>query len=132
MSVACDITTRRGREWVREFTGRRVASLPPEEAKRAHVAGYEPDGEYLIGRDLRAMERAELEAMGHALMSPVEAIRTKVDCAGSSDEARKCVAVACPSWPFCRGKNPWRSVSEARRETGRRLAARMHQKSTEA
>jgi hypothetical protein len=134
MSVVFDITTRRQREWVREvFTGRKVASLPPEEAKRAHVAGYEPDGEYLIGRDPRAMERAELEAMGHAPMSPVEAIRAKcLGCAGSSDEVRKCVAMTCPSWPFRTGKNPWREVSEARREIGRRLAARRYQKSSEA
>jgi hypothetical protein len=134
VSVVFDITTRRGRERVREvFTGRRVASLSPEEAKRAHAAGYEPGGEYLIGRDPRQMNRAEFEAMGHAPMSPAEAIRAKcLDCAGSSDEVRKCVAMTCPSWPFRTGKNPWRKVSEARRETGRRLAARMHRKSSEA
>ena len=128
MSVVFDITTRREREWVRK-----VASLPPEEAERAHAAGYEPDGEHLIGRDPRQMNSAELEAMGHAPMSPVEAIRAKcLDCAGSSDEVRKCVAMTCPSWPFRMGKNPWREVSEARREIGRRLAARRHQKSSEA
>ena len=131
-SVVFDITTRREREWVREvFTGGKIASLSPEEAERAHAAGYEPDGEHLIGRDPRQMNRAELEAMGHAPMSPVEAIRAKcLDCAGSSDEVRKCVAMTCPSWPFRIGKNPWRSA-EARRETGRRLAARLHQKSSE-
>jgi hypothetical protein len=43
MSVVFDIMTRREREWVREvFTGRMVASLPPEEAKRAHAAGMNP------------------------------------------------------------------------------------------
>ena len=129
MSVVFDITTRREREWVRK-----VASLLPEETKRAHAAGYEPDGEHLIGRDPRQMNRAELEAMGHVPMSPMEAIRAKCPdgCAGSSDHVRKCVAMACPSWPFRTGKNPWRDVSEARRETGRRRAARMHQKSSEA
>jgi hypothetical protein len=134
MSIIFDTTTRRGRERAREvFTGRKVASLTPEETELAHAAGYEPDGEYLIGRDPRAMERAELEAMGHAPMSPVEAIRAKcLDCAGSSDEVRKCVAMTCPSWPFRTGKNPWREVSEARREIGRRLAARLHQKSSAA
>jgi hypothetical protein len=120
MSVAFDITTRRGRERAREvFTGRKVANLAPDEAKRAHAARYEPDGEYLIGRDPGAMERAELDAMGHAPMSTVEGIRAKcLDCAGSSDEVRKCVAMTCPSWPFRTGKNPWRSVSEARCENG--------------
>ena len=69
------------------FTGRKIGSLSPEEAKLAHAAGYEPDGEHLIGRDPRQMNSAELEAMGHAPMSPVEAIRAKcLDCAGLSDE----------------------------------------------
>jgi hypothetical protein len=97
--LALDITTRRGRERAREvFTGRKIASLSPKEAERVPAAGYEPDGEHLIGRDPRQMNRAELEAMGHAPMSPVEAIRAKcLDCAGSSDEVRKCVAMTCPS-----------------------------------
>jgi hypothetical protein len=78
MRVAFDITTRRRRERAREvFTGRKAASLPAKEAERAHAAGYDPDGEHLIGRDPRQMNRAELEAMGHAPMSPVEAIRAK-------------------------------------------------------
>jgi hypothetical protein len=134
MSAIFDITTRRGRERLREvFSGRKVASLTPEEAERAHAAGYEPDGDYFVGRDPRQMNRAELEAMGHAPMSPMEATRAKcLDCAGSSDEVRRCVAMTCPSWPFRTGKNPWREVSEARREIGRRLAARLHRKSSEA
>jgi hypothetical protein len=128
-----DVTTRRGRERVREvFTGRKVASLSQEERDRAHRAGYEPDGDWLIGRDPRAMGRGELEAMGHSAMSPMEAIRAKcLECAGSSDEVGKYVAMACPSWPFRTGKNPWREVSEGRREAGRRLAAERVAKSSE-
>jgi len=44
------------------------------------------------GRDPRTMTRAELEAMGHRPLSPMQAIRAKcLDCcAGSADEVRKC------------------------------------------
>jgi hypothetical protein len=106
-----------------------VSALTPEQIIQAKTAGYEPgpDG-YMVGRDPRQMNRAELKAMGHAPVSPVEAIRAKcLDCAGSSDEVRKCVA-----WPFHTGKNPWREVSEARREIGRRFAATLHRKSSAA
>src|SRR5215472_5447576 len=126
MSITFDVTTRRGRERVREvFTGRKVISLSPDDLVRARTAGYEPDGDHLIGRDPRETAREELEAMGHEPVSPVQAIRLKcLDCcAGSADEVRNCVAMACPSWPFRMGKNPWREVSDARRDTGRRLAA---------
>jgi hypothetical protein len=129
-----DITTRRGRERAREvWTGQQVACLTSAELEGARAAGYEPDGEHLIGRDPRAMSQDELRTMGHRAMSPMEAIRAKcLDCqAGSADEVRKCVAMVCPSWPFRTGKNPWREVSEGRREAGRRLAARMAGKSSE-
>ena len=130
------LLTSNGRELeVREvFTGRKVASLPATELEHAHRAGYEPDGEYLIGRDPREMMREELEAMGHEPMSPMEAIRAKcLDCcAGSAYEVRCCVAMACPSWPFRTGKNPWRApASEAQREASRRNAAKMHAASSD-
>jgi hypothetical protein len=112
--------TRRGRERAREiWTGSRVDSLGPENLAAARGAGYEPDGDWLVGRDPRRMTRAEVEAIGHEPMSPIQVIRAKcLDCcAGSSDEVRKCVAMACPLWPFRTGKNPWRApVSEERRE----------------
>src|SRR6516225_292148 len=113
VGVALEITTRRGRERVREaFTDRKVAGLPPEELERARQAGYEPSGvdDWLIGRDPRAMTQAELRAIGHEVMSPMEAIRAKcLDCcAGSAHEIRCCVAIACPSWPFRTRRNPWR------------------------
>jgi hypothetical protein len=129
MGVAFDITTRRGREWVREvFTGRKVANLAPEEAKRAHAAGYEPDGDYLIGGDPRPMERAELEACRRWKRSE----RNVWIVCRFVRRGAQMRAITCPSWPLRIGKNPWRSVSDARRETGRRRAARMHQKSSEA
>src|SRR5215467_15439755 len=130
-----DVSTRRHQERDREvFTGRKVASLSPVEMERARRAGYEADGEYLIGRDPREMMREELEAMGHEPMSPMEAIRAKcLDCcAGSAYEVRCGVAMACPSWPFRTGKNPWRApASEAQREASRRNAAKMHAASSD-
>ena len=135
VGVALEITTRRGRERVREvFTGRKVASLSSAELENAQRAGYEPDGDHLIGRDPREMMREELEAIGHEPMSPMEAIRAKcLDCcAGSAYEVRCCVAMACPSWPFRTGKNPWRApASEAQREASRRNAAKMHAASSD-
>jgi hypothetical protein len=129
------LTPGRGRERQREFfTGRLVSSLSAGERAAAHTAGYEPgtDGG-LIGRDPRSMMADDLRLMGHEPLSPMEAIRARcLDCCGGSvDEVRKCVAMACVSWPFRLGKNPWRRVSEARREVGRQLAARRHQKSSD-
>jgi hypothetical protein len=75
------------------------------------------------------MSAEELIALGHAQISPMEAIRAKcLDCtAGSSNEIRLCVAVTCPSWPFRTGKNPFRAPrSEAQLEASRRAAARLH------
>ena len=131
MSSVFGVRTGRGRETVREvFSGHRVSSLSPDEAERAHQAGYQPSSadDWLIGRDPRQMSPDELRAMGHKTMSPVAAIRLKcLDCAGSSDEVRRCIAVACPSWPFRTGKNPWRAPpSETQRESGRRSIARVN------
>ena len=136
MSTVFGVRTGRGRETVREvFSGHRVSSLSPDEAQRAHRAGYQPSSadDWLIGRDPRQMSPDELRAMGHKTMSPVAAIRLKcLDCAGSSDEVRRCIAVACPSWPFRTGRNPGRApASEAQREASRRNAARMHAASSD-
>ena len=87
-----------------------------------------------VGRDPRKMDQEGLQELGHVPMSPLSALRVRcIDCcAGSADEVRKCVAVGCPAWPFRMGVNPWRSVSEGRREAGRRLAARRAEKIAEA
>lgn len=83
------------------WSGKKPADISPEESARAAAAGYEPgpDG-YYVGRDPRCMTHVELEAMGHRPMSPITAIRTKcLDCcAGSPNEVRLCVAIACPNW----------------------------------
>lgn len=80
-------------------------------------------GGHAIGRDPRRMTQTELRAMGHVGLSPMQAIRAHcLDCCcGSSGEVR--TAFRCPSWPFRMGANAWRTVSEGRREAGRRLAA---------
>jgi hypothetical protein len=58
VNIVFERTTRRGRERDREvYTGRKVASLSASELEHALRAGYEPDGEYLIGRDPREMTR---------------------------------------------------------------------------
>jgi hypothetical protein len=126
-----DATTRRGRERAGEiWTGVPVTGLLVEDLETAKRAGYEPgeSTERLIGRDPRLMTAGDLKAMGLEAMSPMEAIRAKcLDCsAGSAHEVRCCVAMACPSWPFRMGKNPWRApASEAQREASRRNAAKM-------
>ena len=81
-----------------------------------------------VGRDPRRMTADELSALGHKRMSPLRALRLRcIDCSGNSaPEVRLCTAVTCPAWPFRMGSNPWRApASEARREAGRRLGARM-------
>lgn len=133
--VTFDITTRRGRERTREvFTGCKVSSLSEDDLERAHAAGYEPgpDG-YLVGRDPRTMTPDELRAMGFQPKSPMQIIRTKcLDCAGTAQEVRFCTSMTCENWLARTGKNPWRTISEAQRETGRRLAAQRLGKSSGA
>jgi hypothetical protein len=89
------------------------------------------DDGHLIGRDPRHMTVAELNAVGHQSRPLLAVIRAKcLDCVGREPgEIRKCVAVDCPNWPYRMSHNPFRAASEARRESGRRLAARMARKS---
>jgi hypothetical protein len=124
ITVPAEPTTRRRQGQARErFTGRKVT---PGELDRARAAGYESSGtdDWLIGRDPRRMAQHELRAMGHEPMSATAAIRARcLDCCGSPDEVRKCVATACPSWPWRMGTNPWRQpMSEEQREARRRQA----------
>lgn len=87
----------------------------------------------MTGRDPRRMSPDDLKAMGHQRVSVIDALRRKcLDCAGSPNEVRLCVAVACPSWPFRTGKNPWRAPpSEAQLEASRRNALRMRSGASE-
>ena len=86
-----------------------------------------PDVGKDCGKDPRKMTAAELEALGHQPMSPGKALRLRcLDCcAGSPAEVRMCSAVACPSWPFRMGKNPWRKVRQASDAQKASLKARL-------
>lgn len=82
------------------------------------------------GRDPREMTVAELTALGHERMSPMEALRARcLDCcAGQINEVRLCVSLNCPAWPFRMGSNPWIERTPEQiaslRERGKALAAR--------
>jgi hypothetical protein len=80
-----------------------------------------------VGRDPREMGQDELSALGHAHVSPLQALRARcVDCcAGSADEVRKCTAVYCPSWPFRMGFDPWRQRRQLTAEQKEALANRL-------
>lgn len=65
----------------------------------------------------------------------MEAIRAKcLDCmAGSPYEVRQCVAVACPSWPYRMGKNPFRAPqTETQRAAALQTLAKMHADAADA
>lgn len=77
----------------------------------------------------------ELRAAGHEPMSAQKALRLRcLDCCcGLPNEVSLCTAVSCPAWPFRTGSSPWRApASEAQREWGRQLGARMAAGSPEA
>ena len=83
------------------------------------------EGGHLIGRDPRRMSIAELTALGHQTRPLLAVIRAKcLDCVGyEPSEVRKCTAIDCALWPYRMLRNPFRTVSQAQREQGRRLAA---------
>ncbi len=64
-----------------------------------------------IGRDPREMAPEDLKAVGHNRKPVLQALRERcIDCcAGSPQEVRLCVAVACAAWPFRMGTDPWRA-----------------------
>ncbi len=78
-----------------------------------------------VGRDPRRLGADALEALGHARMSPLKALRLRcLDCCcGSPREVRLCPAVDCPAWPFRMGTNPWRArpSDDAKRALGLHL-----------
>lgn len=87
-----------------------------------------PEGQ-AIGMDPRKMGPSDLETLGHVRKPVLQAIRERcVDCcAGSTQEVRFCVAVACVAWPFRMGTDPWRSkrklTDEQRAALRERLAS---------
>ena len=74
-----------------------------------------------IGRDPREMTPEDLSALGHVRKPVLQALRERcLDCClGSPQEVRLCVSVACASWPFRMGTDPWRTrrvLSEAEKK----------------
>ena len=105
-----------------------------KDAARALLLGpspYEADGGELIGRDPRQIPVSDYDAAGLSGSPILKVIRAKcMDCCvGQEAEVRKCVAVACPNWPYRMGTNPFRAAGmtdeeRAKRvEQGRALAA---------
>lgn len=72
----------------------------------------------------------EILSRHHSAKSPQKAIRERcLDCCcGVPSEVRKCTAVACPSWPFRMGANPFREkrvlTPEQKQAMAERLALR--------
>lgn len=85
---------------------------------------FEVDGAELIGRDPRQITAREFHSAGIAGdATMLEVIRAKcLDCCGEqADEVRKCVAFACPNWPFRMNANPFRTVNLTDDERARRV-----------
>jgi hypothetical protein len=86
-------------------------SGPTEAALRdlRQLSQFPGDGGELIGKDPREVP-SEILALYHRERNPLKAIRARcLDCCcGNAAEVRKCTAVACPSWPFRLGVNPFR------------------------
>lgn len=68
---------------------------------------FDVDAGELIGRDPRTLSADEFTALLPDAAVGMKAIRAKcVDCAGSSNEVRKCVCTDCPLWPLRTGSKP--------------------------
>ena len=84
---------------------------PTEDAPRdlRQQSPYAQDGGELIGKHPGEVP-LEILSRYHGGNNPLEALRARcLDCCcGSASEVRKCTAVACPSWPFRMGTNPFR------------------------
>ena len=70
---------------------------------------YAVDGGELIGRDPRSISVVEFQQAGIDGAAILAVIRAKcLDCCvHQPDEVRKCVAVACPNWPYRMQSNPF-------------------------
>ena len=108
-------------------------SAPTEPALRdlRQLSPYPGDEGELIGRDPREVPLGILSAY-HAEKNPLKALRARcLDCCcGSPSEVRKCVSVACPSWPFRMGVNPFRqkrTLSEDRRRASAEHLAKLRE-----
>jgi hypothetical protein len=114
--------TKRTTGWTREQRDNARAIL-------LEPSPYESDGGELIGRDPRKLSPEDWESAGIEGLPILRVIRAKcLDCVGGEQESeiRKCIAVACPNWPYRMGENPFRAAREMTEEQravlGERLA----------
>jgi hypothetical protein len=101
----------------------------PTEAARKDLferSPYAADEGELIGQ-IPANVSSEILALYHREQNPLKALRARcLDCCcGNASEARKCVSVECPSWPFRMGVNPFRQKRELTAEQRLAMAARL-------
>jgi hypothetical protein len=88
---------------------------------------YGVDGGQTMGRDPRQIGATEFQNAGIAPTPILDVIRARcLDCCVEQvEEVRKCVAIACPNWPYRMGTNPFRAARELSGEQRRALAARL-------
>src|SRR5262245_47745213 len=103
--------------------------LPPfDDALRdlREASPFPGDEGELVGRDPREVP-SETLALHHREKNPLKALRARcLDCCcGQASEVRKCSAVACPSWPFRMGTNPFREKRTLSAEQKSALADRL-------
>jgi hypothetical protein len=87
---------------------------------------YPSDEGELIGKDPKDVPLPILSHY-HREANPLKALRLRcLDCCcGSAPEVRKCTAVACPSWPFRMGTNPFRAKRVLSDEQKQAMAQRL-------
>ena len=105
-------------------------SRAERDAARAILLEKSPwpiDGGEAIGRDPRKIPVEEFAQAGLEGNPLLRVIRAKcLDCCGGQEsEVRKCVAIACPNWPYRMGANPFRAAREITEEQREQLVARM-------
>ena len=73
------------------------------------LKGTQPSEGYLVGKNPLIIGGKKMVEEGIVPITPLKAIRKNcIDCAGGSKgEARRCVAIECPCWPFRMGTNPF-------------------------
>jgi hypothetical protein len=84
----------------------------PARAILLEKSPYSVDGGHNIGRDPRQIAAREFLEAGINPAPILDVIRAKcLDCCVEQpDEVRKCVAIACPNWPYRMGANPFRAA----------------------
>jgi hypothetical protein len=91
------------------------------------LSPFPGDGAELVGKHPGEVPSGIL-CRHHRAVSPLKAIRLRcLDCCcGSASEVRKCTAVACASWPFRMGVNPFREKRMLSPEQKAAMAERLN------